>query len=55
VIARYDGEPVVVRQGRVIALTFHPELTTDDRLHRWFVDMAAGRCESAAPARAAAR
>jgi 5'-phosphate synthase pdxT subunit len=55
VIARHAGEPVLVREGRVFALTFHPELTADDRLHRWFVNLVAGRRESAAPARAAAR
>jgi pyridoxal 5'-phosphate synthase pdxT subunit len=29
-----DGRPVAVRQGRVVATAFHPELTTDRRLHR---------------------
>lgn len=37
VIATYRGEPVGVRQGRVAALTFHPELTEDARLHAWFL------------------
>lgn len=55
VIARLGDEPVLVREGRVVAMTFHPELTADDRLHRWFVDLAAGRREDASPARAAAR
>ncbi len=55
VIARFDGEPVVVRHGRFVALTFHPELTADDRLHRWFVELAAGKRANVAPARAAAR
>lgn len=44
VLARHAGEPVLVRQGRIIAGTFHPELTDDSRLHRWFVELAAG-CE----------
>ncbi len=44
VLARLDGEPVLVRQGRLLAGTFHPELTDDDRLHRRFVEIvAAGR------------
>jgi glutamine amidotransferase PdxT len=30
-----------VRQGRIVALCFHPELTSDLRLHRQFVRMAA--------------
>jgi pyridoxal 5'-phosphate synthase pdxT subunit len=41
VIARYDGHPVAVKQGRILALCFHPELSTDRRLHREFVRMAA--------------
>lgn len=32
--------PVAVRQGVVLATSFHPELTTDDRFHRYFLDMA---------------
>ncbi len=34
VLARRDGEPVLVRQGNVAAATFHPELSADRRLHR---------------------
>ncbi len=41
VLARLDGEPVLVRQGRLLAGTFHPELTDDDRLHRRFVEIVA--------------
>jgi len=33
VLARVDGAPVLVRQGRRLACTFHPELTTDLRVH----------------------
>jgi 5'-phosphate synthase pdxT subunit len=33
VLARWNGEPVLVRQGRVFAATFHPELTDDRRIH----------------------
>jgi len=43
VMATHDGHPVAVRQGRIVALCFHPELTTDLRLHREFVRMAASR------------
>ncbi len=32
------GRIVAVRQGRVLATAFHPEVTGDDRIHRWFVD-----------------
>ncbi len=34
-----DGTPVAVRQGRVIATAFHPELTDDRRIHRLLVQM----------------
>ncbi|MCY4623763.1 MAG: pyridoxal 5'-phosphate synthase glutaminase subunit PdxT [Chloroflexi bacterium] len=36
-----DGMPVAVRQSNVLATSFHPELTTDTRFHRHFLDMAA--------------
>ena len=42
VLARFEGEPVLVRQGRILAGTFHPELTGDDRLHRRFVELTRG-------------
>jgi 5'-phosphate synthase pdxT subunit len=38
VLARYQGAPVLVEQGRHMAATFHPELTGDPRVHRWFLD-----------------
>ena len=37
-----DGHPVAVRQGRVLATAFHPELTGDRRLHRLLVEMVSG-------------
>jgi pyridoxal 5'-phosphate synthase pdxT subunit len=37
VLAEVDGHPVVVRQGRLLAAAFHPEVTGDDRLHAAFV------------------
>jgi pyridoxal 5'-phosphate synthase pdxT subunit len=36
-----DGRPVAVRQGRVLATAFHPELTPDRRFHRLLVRLAA--------------
>lgn len=39
VLAEYNGEPVMVRQGRLLATMFHPELTTDMRIHRYFISM----------------
>ncbi len=36
VLGRADGTPVFVEQGNVLAATFHPELTDDERVHRYF-------------------
>ena len=43
VLASAAGHPVAVRQGAVLATAFHPEVTDDSRIHRLFVDIAAGR------------
>jgi pyridoxal 5'-phosphate synthase pdxT subunit len=40
VLAEVDGHPVAIRQGKIVALSFHPELTGEDRLHRYFLSMA---------------
>jgi 5'-phosphate synthase pdxT subunit len=40
VLARVDGWPVFVRQGRVLATTFHPELSGDLRVHQLLLDLA---------------
>jgi pyridoxal 5'-phosphate synthase pdxT subunit len=37
VLARYQGDPVLVEQGRHLVATFHPELTADPRIHRLFL------------------
>ena len=37
VFAEYDGAPVLVRQGNVLASSFHPELTDDTRIHEFFL------------------
>ena len=37
-LAKVGSEPVFVQQGGILAATFHPELTTDERAHRYFVD-----------------
>jgi 5'-phosphate synthase pdxT subunit len=39
VLARRDGDPVLVRSGRMLAATFHPELSDDRRVHQLFIDM----------------
>jgi 5'-phosphate synthase pdxT subunit len=42
IIARLaDGTPVAAREDRLLATAFHPELTQDDRFHRYFLKMAA--------------
>jgi 5'-phosphate synthase pdxT subunit len=38
VLAELDGEPVLLRQGRFLVATFHPELTDDTRVHELFLD-----------------
>ncbi len=37
------GRIVAARQGRLLATSFHPELTGDDRFHRYFLTLAGGR------------
>src|SRR5437762_14116700 len=39
VVATEGSDPVAVRQGRVMASTFHPELSDDTRVHRAFLDL----------------
>ena len=38
VLARYNGDPVLVEEGRHLVATFHPELTQDSRVHRYFLE-----------------
>jgi 5'-phosphate synthase pdxT subunit len=40
VLAEDAGHPVLVRQGNILASTFHPELTDDSTIHAYFVKMA---------------
>jgi len=39
VLARYQGDAVLVREGRHVAATFHPELTDDLTVHRMFIEV----------------
>jgi 5'-phosphate synthase pdxT subunit len=41
VLADVDGHPVAIRQGNVLALSFHPELAGETRLHRLLLDQVA--------------
>jgi 5'-phosphate synthase pdxT subunit len=42
VLAKHDDRIVAARQGRLMATTFHPELTGDPRVHRYFVEQVIG-------------
>ena len=39
VLAELDGDPVLLRQGRILVAAFHPELTDDTRVHERFLEM----------------
>ncbi|HSS80463.1 MAG TPA: pyridoxal 5'-phosphate synthase glutaminase subunit PdxT [Gaiellaceae bacterium] len=39
VLAKLEGEPVLLRDGRVLVASFHPELTDDTRVHERFLDL----------------
>jgi pyridoxal 5'-phosphate synthase pdxT subunit len=43
VLAKDGGRPVLVRQGRILAATFHPELTSDPTVHQYFLEMSRER------------
>jgi len=51
ILAEVDGHAVAARQGNVLAVAFHSELTDDERVHRLFLsDVAAAQRAAAAPA-----
>jgi 5'-phosphate synthase pdxT subunit len=39
VLAAHEGEPVLLRDGRILVASFHPELTDDTRVHERFLDL----------------
>jgi 5'-phosphate synthase pdxT subunit len=47
VIAELDGHPVAARQGDLLAVAFHPELSGDERVHRLFIEQLRARRERA--------
>jgi 5'-phosphate synthase pdxT subunit len=47
ILATSQGQPVLVRQGRILIATFHPELTGDTTVHGYFLRMAAGKLDAA--------
>jgi 5'-phosphate synthase pdxT subunit len=48
VLAEIDGHPVAVRDGNVLSVAFHPELTDDSRVHALFLAMVSSKTESTA-------
>ena len=44
-LARHGGEPVMARHGTVLVATFHPELTDDPTVHRFFCDLVRAAAE----------
>jgi pyridoxal 5'-phosphate synthase pdxT subunit len=50
-LAERDGHGVMVRQDNVLGTSFHPELTGDDRVHGYFLEMVRPRSGAVAPAR----
>ena len=43
VMARFEGQPILVRQGSILGSSFHPELSGSSRIHEWFLQgIAAG-------------
>ncbi|HET9181527.1 MAG TPA: pyridoxal 5'-phosphate synthase glutaminase subunit PdxT [Candidatus Angelobacter sp.] len=46
VLASENGDPVLVRQGKIMAATFHPELSPDTRVHQEFLKMLSNGDES---------
>jgi len=48
ILAESEGQPVLIRQGHILIATFHPELTSDNTVHEYFLRMA-GECASVRP------
>jgi pyridoxal 5'-phosphate synthase pdxT subunit len=51
VLAAVEGHPVAVRAGDVLAVSFHPELNGETRLHAWLLDRIAANTTNGGPAR----
>lgn len=43
ILAEINGHPVAVRSGSLLATSFHPELTGDNRIHRYFIEVLCGK------------
>ncbi|HEX3518816.1 MAG TPA: pyridoxal 5'-phosphate synthase glutaminase subunit PdxT [Solirubrobacteraceae bacterium] len=51
ILGEVDGHPVAARQGRMLAVAFHSELSDDDRLHRLFLESVADARAGNSPVR----
>jgi pyridoxal 5'-phosphate synthase pdxT subunit len=52
VLANSEDQPVLIRQGRLLVATFHPELTMDSTVHAYFLRMANGNAKESEPSEA---
>ncbi len=43
VLAKYEEDPVLVQEGNILVSSFHPELTKDDSIHRYFLKIVAAQ------------
>ena len=50
VLASLDGHPVAIRKEHILAVSFHPELTDDSRVHAWLVERIRQRADHKEPA-----
>jgi hypothetical protein len=41
ILAKHAGKPAIVQKGRLLATTFHPELTSDTTVHEYFLKLVA--------------
>ncbi len=51
VLASENGNPVLVRQGKVMAATFHPELSSDTRVHEEFLKLLDNDSDNGRPSK----
>lgn len=47
VLAEYGGKPTLVQRDHIMAATFHPELTDDTTVHKYFLGLAAAGAKQA--------
>jgi 5'-phosphate synthase pdxT subunit len=55
ILAEHDGHPVAVRDGNVLAVAFHPELTDDSRVHALFMAMVTSSARTSSASRPGVR